>query len=88
MAYSRWGGSDWYVFWTLGRGTDDDPYLEMWFAGTPVLRGANYSQLKDIGLEALSKLVPDAPADALPELLEYVQLFCEDVKLPEDERRW
>lgn len=75
MAYSRWGASDWYVFW---RSDSDPPYLEMWYAGTP-FTGATFDELDGATEDRLAALVPAAPRESLGELMEHVRDFCADV---------
>lgn len=77
MAYSRWSGSDWYVFWLAG---SEPTQLCMWLAGDESMPSATFAQLDGITEDGLALLVPRAPRDSLSELMEYVQEFCADVR--------
>ena len=48
MAYSRWGSSNWYTFWSvssLGEGEGkDDQMLSVWFSGAEDLLNLRFEQ--------------------------------------------
>ena len=78
MSYVCWFGSDWYVYWEVGH---DEPTCTLWHCDNKSsLPVATYAQLKGITEDALAKLVPGAPREAVAELLRYVREFCAAVE--------
>lgn len=77
-SYSRWSNSNWYTYWNTNT-VGDDARLAMWYWQPKLHWSATYAQLRDIDVARLTTLVPGAPDDDVPELLEYVREFCADV---------
>lgn len=49
MSYSRWGGSDWYIFWhTSDAKRKEDEILAVWHASVETLPVYSYTSIKDM----------------------------------------
>ena len=78
MAYSRWSDSDWYTYWCAEADDGGDPLLVIHYVGD-ASASARHSDLVDVDVDGLAKMLPEVPREALPELLGYVREFCADV---------
>ena len=59
MAYLRWLGSNWYVFWhSSDAKSKDEEILAVWYAGSKVFPVVPFKELKKVkNLEDLKEIV-------------------------------
>lgn len=91
MSYSRWSGSNWYIFWDAASSdeeTRDGQGLAIWYVNDKALPSYSYRELKDDREKAWhdisTRLAPDDR-----ETFDYsIERFLEDVdhEYPEEER--
>lgn len=55
MSYSRWGGSEFYIFWHVSNARKkDDELLAIWHYNDESLPTFKYSELKDLGFKGFA----------------------------------
>ena len=89
MSYSRWLGSNWYVFWQSSDAKKaDDELCAIWYVEDERLPTFSFKKLKDAkNVDDLRQLLGlDIRDDEYTECLEYVKQFIKEVEEYYNER--
>lgn len=85
MSYSRWGDSNWYIFWSgsenEGEETINTQQLSIWYAGSSFNPDFLYPEVVFMyETQNWSKLAPDMDIDEVDVLNRCVKQWIDDMK--------